>query len=50
MMSLHLAWYQIDSLGQPVVFLLCCDAHPYVAVVECAGLVPPRAPSSCPVM
>jgi len=40
----------IDSLGQPVVFLICCDAHPYMAVVDCAGLWPPRAPSCFPVM
>jgi hypothetical protein len=40
----------IDSLGQPVVSLRYCDAHPPVAVVDCAGLSPPRAPSCFPVM
>jgi len=42
--------YLIDSLGQPVVSLPCCDAHSRVAVVDCAGVSPPRAPSCFPVM
>jgi hypothetical protein len=35
----------IDSRSQPVVFLASCDAHPHVAVVDCADQSPPRAPS-----
>jgi len=41
---------EIDSLGRAVVFLPCCDVHSPVAVVDCAGFSPPRAPSCFTVM